>query len=537
MATPEFNITYVQSAKELQGYSDIIDASNYIIKAKLIGEDEELIEEQKKNRRLVDEFKPIVDEAVEPSKLLLLLKTIRSLNKRGQYVPDEQLKNLSFLENRLRGGETITTEEIKPFLQYLTNDIRNAILENPDRPNDEIKDTILFVRDIQAMDLTTQRTEELKDKIKGLNLILKENSFDDNLEMRNAVKNAQKRLKTELHNRAGAESTAKTYNELERIKNDLGATDYKKQAQINKLLFENTLANQQSVKKMEELRNVPLFTPSTLTPQGLSEYDIEEILSSVDKTQGIAGRTRSKMPITPRMEQNEEYVPLEPVKRKLSFEGIKEDDDEYIDDQNRPSAVLKRIKDAKKKEEATIEKIQKYSKSPDNDTTGKGVKARQKYIIGQDGTFGNIKINRDLLIKSHHLKAYQKQGRKKILDHAEVPMDLIRLLTQRYNPKYQYDANSLHMYNQLLEKAKLIDESNTAYKRNSKIKRMNEPSVKIYDAPEQVLERVNVIIGMMEAGNKSRKVMEELSQLLDSLLRRKAISPEQYKQIVDAYIL
>jgi len=516
--TNDFSIKYLQSAQELQAYSDIIQQNDNIIEAKLTGEELELLEEKRKNQRLVGEFKPVIEESVEPSKLLLLLETIKNINRKGAYVSNAQLKNLSLLQNKVKSGESVSMEEIKPFLAYLSDDIRQSILNNNQEITDETKNVLIYISNLQLKDLSQISEDELKTELSNLNQISASKMMDDDAQLKNTVSLLKKRIANMLHNKRGEKE--KLERDQERLKNIVDAG--KNESFESKLKkFANLYKNKQnspSVKR--KLKFDPSSFPSALIERGDKETFVEsspkKVISKMDTMPLMSKDPILNIP-TPLLEKNEKKLTgLAGKARDTSIPSIPSIPPELLEDEEiEPSETPRRSK-----------RIQDKPK-------GKGI---MRYTISSDNKFGNIEINKDLLIKQNHLKAYQKHSHKKILDQ-KVPIDLVMLLTKRFNPKYKYSADSMQMYNQLLQKAKLADEHSVSYLKNKKVKKMNEPVVKVYDSQDDILQRVDVLVGMIEAGNKSIPVIEELSQLLDLLLRKKMISEEQYQQITDAYIL
>ena len=59
--------------------------------------------------------------------------------------------------------------------------------------------------------------------------------------------------------------------------------------------------------------------------------------------------------------------------------------------------------------------------------------------------------------------------------------------------------------------------------------------VVFYNNPQELLEKLMVIIGEMEAGNTSIKMRNMGQTILDTLLKNKSIKKSQYQKLVKKY--
>ncbi len=69
-----------------------------------------------------------------------------------------------------------------------------------------------------------------------------------------------------------------------------------------------------------------------------------------------------------------------------------------------------------------------------------------------------------------------------------------------------------------------------------KKERCDNKIVRIIQDPNELIERMGVLIGEIEAGNDSDIVKNELSDIADILHNKNIISSEQHEQIFEKYI-
>jgi hypothetical protein len=65
---------------------------------------------------------------------------------------------------------------------------------------------------------------------------------------------------------------------------------------------------------------------------------------------------------------------------------------------------------------------------------------------------------------------------------------------------------------------------------------MNNPAI-TYQNPHAQIERLHVLCGSVDAGNKGKLVKQQIAMVLDDLLREKAISKSDHKSIYQGYVL
>ena len=161
---------------------------------------------------------------------------------------------------------------------------------------------------------------------------------------------------------------------------------------------------------------------------------------------------------------------------------------------------------------------------------GTGVKYKQPkrnaYKI-QDGGYGGLVIDLPKLFNEMKLNVFRGG---KLLYEANADKSLINLLTKRYNPKTKYSLNAVKIFNDLNTLA------NIPKHRSSGKSRMVGSSVTYYNDPQNLVERMNILIGSMQAGNNSAVVKNDLSQINDELLRINAIDRSLHERFYQKYL-
>jgi hypothetical protein len=175
---------------------------------------------------------------------------------------------------------------------------------------------------------------------------------------------------------------------------------------------------------------------------------------------------------------------------------------------------------------------------------GNGLKKKSTHralTMSKGGKFGALQFD---MVRFRQMHLHAKKGRKIVAEGA-LSMDLHDLLTKRYNPRRNYSSDSIEAYRKI---AKLAGISPLMSKQNNKAKilqgRINAKPKQsgsgsgtkyvYYDDPKDLLERLHVIVGSIDAGNNSNQLKQEASQLLDLLKNKKVISEAQYVSILES---
>lgn len=118
----------------------------------------------------------------------------------------------------------------------------------------------------------------------------------------------------------------------------------------------------------------------------------------------------------------------------------------------------------------------------------------------------------------------------KLVYEADADRSLINLLTKRFNPKTKYTMNAVKIFNDLnMLSNMLLHKSSGKYK-------MVGSSVVFYQDPQQLTDRMEILIGSIAAGNNSPVLKNDLSQINDQLLKIGAIDKTMHEKLYNRYI-
>ena len=180
----------------------------------------------------------------------------------------------------------------------------------------------------------------------------------------------------------------------------------------------------------------------------------------------------------------------------------------------------------------TIQKFQKrISLIPEGlKTVGSGGRYKQPmryaYKI-QDGEYGGLTIDLPKLFNEMKLNVFRGG---KMIYQSDADKSLINLLTKRFTPKTKYSMNAVRIFNDLNTLG------NMPKHRSSGKSRMVGSSVMYYDDPRELVNRLNILIASIQAGNNSPVVKNDLSQINDELLRINAIDQSLHEKFYQKYL-
>lgn len=156
----------------------------------------------------------------------------------------------------------------------------------------------------------------------------------------------------------------------------------------------------------------------------------------------------------------------------------------------------------------------------------------------QHGTglkLGNWEIDTDS-IQTGRLLVRDNQG--KVVMDIKPDLTFWKLLQERFNPKFAYTQKAIEQFR------KLIRGSGAPISKNSAKYKLVYPEQGgclgkpiYYNNPEVLVERLNVLIGSILAGNRNNpNLINEASAILDELLKLKLISEKTAKSIFKKYL-
>ena len=111
----------------------------------------------------------------------------------------------------------------------------------------------------------------------------------------------------------------------------------------------------------------------------------------------------------------------------------------------------------------------------------------------------------------------------------KVPDEVIELVTKRYNSKKAYSDDALKIYRQLLDLAELPPAIHS-----KKFQAMKDSTRKIYyKNTKELANRLQILLGEIEAGNNNADLKNEAMEIVDILLEHKVIDQDHHKHFYD----
>lgn len=209
------------------------------------------------------------------------------------------------------------------------------------------------------------------------------------------------------------------------------------------------------------------------------------------------------------------------------------------------------------------------------------------YRMDGNGVMGKLQIDKDLL--NRLMLRVHKDGQQ--IAYQPIPYDLVELLTKKYNSRKQYHPDAIELFQKLIRHSDIPFDSvkNNKFKNiisklheqegngqiwdpltnliarnavnSANTKRVsegraavdmpdafkgdfrqtgngcscedNEP-VRIVDSPEEAFNRLNILLGEIEAGNSAKEITNEIGQLLEYLHKHNHINDDGYKGLMKA---
>ena len=148
---------------------------------------------------------------------------------------------------------------------------------------------------------------------------------------------------------------------------------------------------------------------------------------------------------------------------------------------------------------------------------------RNAYKIS-DSSFGNLSVDVPRLKNEMKLNVFRGG---KIVYHADADKSLVDLLTKRFNPKRSYSLNAVKIFNDLNLLANL-----PKHPSSGKSKLLGS-GVVYYNDPNELAERMKILVGAIAAGNNSPVIKNDLSMINDEFLKIGAIDQTIHEKLRD----
>ena len=151
---------------------------------------------------------------------------------------------------------------------------------------------------------------------------------------------------------------------------------------------------------------------------------------------------------------------------------------------------------------------------------------RNAYKIS-DSSYGNLSVDVPRLMNEMKLNVFRGG---KLIYHADADKSLVDLLTKRFNPRKKYSMNAVKIFNDLNLLANL-----PRHPSSGKSKLLGS-GVVYYNDPNELAERMKILVGSMAAGNNSPVIKNDLAMINDEFLRIGAIDKQIHEKFYKKYI-
>ena len=156
---------------------------------------------------------------------------------------------------------------------------------------------------------------------------------------------------------------------------------------------------------------------------------------------------------------------------------------------------------------------------------------RNAYKIS-DSSYGNLSVDVPKLKNEMKLNVFRggEGGSRKLIYHADADKSLVDLLTKRFNPRRSYSMNAVKIFNDLNLLANL-----PRHPSSGKSKLLGS-GVVYYNDPNELAERMKILVGSMAAGNNSPVIKNDLAMINDEFLKIGAIDKQIHEKFYKKYL-
>ena len=151
---------------------------------------------------------------------------------------------------------------------------------------------------------------------------------------------------------------------------------------------------------------------------------------------------------------------------------------------------------------------------------------RNAYKIS-GSAYGNLSVDVPRLMNEMKLNVFRGG---KIIYQADADKSLVDLLTKRFNPRKKYSLNAVKIFNDLNLLANL-----PRHPSSGKSKLLGS-GVVYYNDPNELAERMKILVGSMAAGNNSPVIKNDLVMINDEFLRIGAIDQTTHEKFYKKYL-
>ena len=173
-----------------------------------------------------------------------------------------------------------------------------------------------------------------------------------------------------------------------------------------------------------------------------------------------------------------------------------------------------------------VQAIPKYTKKKGSGIRKYKQPKRNAYKIS-DSAYGDLSVDVPKLKNEMKLNVFRGG---KIFYHADADKSLVDLLTKRFNPRSSYSLNAVKIFNDLNLLANL-----PKHPSSGKSKLLGS-GVVYYNDPNELAERMKILVGSMAAGNNSPVIKNDLAMINDEFLKIGAIDKQIHEKFYNKYI-
>ena len=170
--------------------------------------------------------------------------------------------------------------------------------------------------------------------------------------------------------------------------------------------------------------------------------------------------------------------------------------------------------------------------------SGSGARKQSKrnaYKIGVSGQYGGLMINVPRLMNEMVVEAVKGGS---IVYEQPADKSFINLLTKRYKSiPNAYSSRAIQIFQDLTKLANIPKQRSSGKRkllqlRDHKVSSSHRGGQIYYTSPKDLMKRLTLLTGTRAAGNTNLELRNEISEILDHLLKNEKITKKQY----DVYI-
>ena len=174
---------------------------------------------------------------------------------------------------------------------------------------------------------------------------------------------------------------------------------------------------------------------------------------------------------------------------------------------------------------ANVSDVSLYTKKGSGIRNYKQPKRNAYKISGS--AYGNLSVDVPKLKNEMKLNVFRGG---KLIYRADADKSLVDLLTKRFNPRSRYSMNAVKIFNDLNLLANL-----PRHPSSGKSKLLGS-GVVYYNDPNELAERMKILVGSMAAGNNSPVIKNDLAMINDEFLKIGAIDQTTHEKFYKKYL-